>query len=326
MSTSAIELHRPAVVYAGMPLPALFVGESHSQMERVAEFFAATIRNLNTRRAYLRGAQSLAEFCEARGVRELSSVRPMHVSAWVEVQTRRYSAPMVKQQLAAVRMLFDWLVVGQVLATNPAAAVRGPKHSIARGVTPVLDAASTRELLNSIDTTSDVGRRDRAIIGTMFYSLARIGAVIQMAVGDYYYQGHRAWLRLSEKGGKQHQMPVHHALHDLLEAYLDGAGIKGDESGVLFRSAKGRSGKLAEKPLSQADTWRMLQRRAKAAGIKTKLTNHTFRATGITEYLSNGGKLEVAQRMANHSSPRTTSLYDRREDLVGQDEIERIRC
>ena len=314
----------PPVVIMGMALPALFAGPSERDAIRVAEFFAAQIRNPNTRRAYLRAVTDFASFCEARGLAVLDQVQPLHVAAWVEIQLKSYSKPTVKQQLAAVRMLFDWLVVGQVVRANPASSVRGPKHSVKRGKTPVLDAESTRQLLDSIERDTDIGRRDRALIGTMTYSFARIGAVVQMKVDDYFYQGHRAWVRLHEKGGKEHEMPVHHALQDLLEDYLTQAGLKGT-SAPLFQSVAGRSGKLTGNAMSQSDAWNMLQRRAVAAGLQTKITNHTFRATGITEYLLAGGKVEIAQRMANHESSRTTGLYDRRPDLIALDEIERIR-
>lgn len=308
----------------GMSLPRLFAGTTERQAIRVAEFFAAQIRNPNTRRAYLRAVTDFAAFCEARGVAVLDQVQPLHVAAWVEIQLKSYSKPTVKQQLAAVRMLFDWLVVGQVVRSNPASSVRGPKHSVKRGKTPVLDAESTRQLLDSIERDTDIGRRDRALIGTMTYSFARIGAVVQMRIDDYFYQGHRAWVRLHEKGGKEHEMPVHHALQDLLEDYLMQAGLKGT-SAPLFQSVAGRSGKLTGNAMSQSDAWNMLQRRALDAGLRTKITNHTFRATGITEYLLAGGKVEIAQRMANHESSRTTGLYDRRPDLIALDEIERIR-
>lgn len=324
LRSQALAPARPPVVVMGMTLPALFAGAGEREAVRVAEFFAAQIRNPNTRRAYLRAVTDFASFCEARGLAVLDQVQPLHVAAWVEIQLKAYSKPTVKQQLAAVRMLFDWLVVGQVVRSNPASSVRGPKHSAKRGKTPVLDAESTRQLLDSIERDTDIGRRDRALIGTMTYSFARIGAVVQMKVDDYFYQGHRAWVRLHEKGGKEHEMPVHHALQDLLEDYLTQAGLKGTNA-PLFQSVAGRSGKLTGNAMSQSDAWNMLQRRAVATGLQTKITNHTFRATGITEYLLAGGKVEIAQRMANHESSRTTGLYDRRPDLIALDEIERIR-
>lgn len=315
---------RAPVMVMGLAIPALLAGSSEQQAARAAEFFAAQIRNSNTRRAYLRAVTDFSTFCEFHGLLKLDQVQPLHVAAWVETKLEAYSKPTVKQQLAAVRMLFDWLVVGQIVPINPASVVRGPKHSVRRGKTPVLDAASCRQLLDSIERDTDIGRRDRALIGTMVYTFARIGAVVQMQVGDYFYQGHRPWVRLYEKGGKEHEMPVHHALHDLIEDYLANAGLKNPGT-PLFQSAAGRSGKLNGNPMSQSDAWAMLQRRAVHAGLQTRITNHTFRATGITEYLKAGGTIEVAQRMANHESARTTGLYDRRPDTVTLDEIERIR-
>jgi integrase len=110
----------------------------------------------------------------------------------------------------------------------------------------------------------------------------------------------------------------------LLDDYIEAAGIAGDPDGPLFRTAAGKTGALTRNAMWQQDAYRMIQRRAADAGIKTRIGNHTFRATGITAYLKNSGKLEVAQHIANHESPRTTKLYDRREDEISLDEVERI--
>ncbi len=155
-------------------------------------------------------------------------------------------------------------------------------------------------------------------------TFARIGAVTKMRVEDVYIQGRRTWLRLHEKGGKRHEMPAHHLLDEYVHEYLTAAGLVGDPKGYLFRTARGRSGALTENPMTQPDAYRMIRRRTIAAGVRTRIGNHSFRATGITEYLRNGGKLEIAQRMANHESARTTGLYDRRDDSVSLDEVERI--
>ena len=145
-----------------------------------------------------------------------------------------------------------------------------------------------------------------------------------MQVDDVYIQGRRSWVRLHEKGGKEHEMPCHHNLDEYLHAYIDQALPEATKKSFLFRSAQGRSGLLSSHPMGQADVYRMIGRRAAAASIATKIGCHSFRATGITEYLRNGGKLEVAQQMANHESARTTGLYDRRQDQVSLDEVERI--
>ena len=223
-------------------------------------------------------------------------------------------------------MLFDWLITGQVLPTNPAAAVRGPKHVVKTGKTPVLEGAEWRKLLASIPTTTLRDLRDRALIATLTYSFARIGAALKMKVEDLRPRGTAWTVLLHEKGGKQHAMPCHHALAEALRAYIDAAGIAEDRKGWLFRTARGhKADMLSELAMNQSDAWRMIRRRAVAADITAPIGCHTFRATGITAYLANGGALEHAQEMAAHESPRTTKLYDRTKERLTQDEVERIR-
>jgi site-specific recombinase XerD len=305
-------------------LPALFVPDERAA-KRFIEFFTANIRNPNTRRAYARAARRFATWCEQEAqLHELGDIEPVHVAAYIESLQKQLSAPSVKQQLAALRMLFDWLVVGQVLATNPASPVRGPKHVVKKGKTPVLAADEARELIDSIDATTAVGLRDRALIALMVFTFARVGAALKMKREDVYVQGRRTWARIHEKGGKRHEMPCHHNLEAYLHAYLAHAGFEGDHKSWLFRTANRRSVELTDRPMSQPDAYRMIRRRAAKAGVLTRIGNHSFRATGITEYLRNGGKLEIAQQMANHESARTTGLYDRRDDQVSLDEVERI--
>ena len=221
-------------------------------------------------------------------------------------------------------MLFDWLVVGQVIKVNPASPVRGPRYSVKKGKTAVLAAEEARKLLDSIDASSHVGLRDRALIALMVYTFARIGAALKMRVEDVYVQKRRTWVRLHEKGGKRHEMPCHHNLDAYLHAYLEGVDLKGHPKSLLFPTALGRTGTLSSRSMTQSDAYRMIGRRGRDAGIATKIGNHSFRATGITEYLRNGGRREIAQQMANHESARTTGLYDRRDDEVSLDEVERI--
>lgn len=288
------------------------------------EFFTANIRNPNTRRAYHRAALAFFAWTQGRGL-ALGAIRPPHVAAFIEQQLASgQSRPSVKQTLAALRMLFDYLVVGQVVPTNPAAAVRGPKHVVQTGKTPVLEKEEMRDLFKAIDANTLVGLRDRALIALMVYSFARVGAAVAMRVEDYFVKGRRSWVRLHEKGGKEHEMPAHHCLEEYLDAYIAAASIEADKKGPLFRSANRRTGQLTEKPLRSADAWAMVRRRAKAAGIETAIGCHSFRATGITVYLTNGGTLEKAQQMAAHESAKTTKLYDRTNDAITLDEVERI--
>ena len=309
---------------SALALPALVASADEAARLRFLEFFAVTIRNPHTRRAYMRAAGEFLAWCEARGVASLAGVQPLHVAAWIEAQGGELAPPGVKQQLAGVRSLFDWLVMGQVVPANPAASVRGPAYSQRRGKTPVLVPDEARHLLDTIDVATHAGLRDRALIGLMVYSFARIGAALAMRVEDVFMQNRRLWVRLHEKGGKRHEMPCHHNLEDYLTAYIDGCGLREDRKGPLFRTIARGTGQLSETPLPQANAFAMVRRRAAAAGIGTAIGNHSFRATGITTYLKNGGTLETAATMANHSSTRTTQLYDRRPDDVTLDEVERV--
>jgi site-specific recombinase XerC len=306
-------------------LPTLVTAAGDCAGVRFLEFFASAIRNPHTRRAYARAAGDFLAWCAGAGVTALIEVQPLHVAAWIERQTQTHSAPTVKQRLAAIRHLFDWLVSGQIVPHNPAASVRGPSHTTKKGRTPVLDASEARQLLDRIDVTTPIGLRDRALIALMVFSFARVGAALAMRVEDVYVQQRRLWVRLREKGGRRYEMPCHHTLEAYLHAYIDGTGIGEDPKGPLFRTIRRGTGKLRTTRLPQANAYAMVRRRALAAGIGTAIGNHTFRATGITAYLKNDGTLENAAAMANHASTRTTQLYDRRHDDISLDEIERIR-
>ncbi len=305
-------------------LPVLVADSGDRARLRFLEFLAAQIRNPHTRRAYARAVSGFLTWCESVGVATLAQVQPLHVASWIELQGRAISASSVKQQLAAIRHLFDWMVTGQVVPVNPAASVRGPRHVVRSGKTAVLEPAEARALLDSIDLTTPAGLRDRALISLMVYSFARIGAAVGMKVENVFTQNRRLWVRLHEKGGKNHAVPTHHNLEQALVSYIDGAGLAADLKGPLFRTIGRGTGQLTRTSLPQANAYAMIRRRALAAGIKTKIGNHSFRATGITAYLKNGGTLEKAAAMANHASTRTTQLYDRRHDEISLDEVERI--
>jgi integrase/recombinase XerD len=306
-----------------LTLPSVIADAGDHASRRFVEFFTANIRNPNTRDAYATAVGLFMAWCEENRL-SLHELEPVAVSAYVEHLMLTRSAPTVKQHLAAIRMLFDWLVVGQVVPMNPAASVRGPKHVVKKGKTMVLSAEQARQLLDSIDTSTVIGLRDRALIGVMVYSFARVSAVVGMNVADYWQNGKRWWLRLHEKGGKHHEVPAHHNAEAYLDAYLLAADIAEVGKSPLFRSAAGRTGLLTERRMSRKDVLQMLKRRAAATGLPARTCCHTFRATGITAYLQNSGTLEKAQMIAAHESPRTTKLYDRTSDDITLDEIERI--
>ena len=313
----------PAIATGGageIVLPQVIVDAGPQATARFLEFFAGRIANARTRAAYGRAVGQFLGWCESRGL-GLRDVSPLHVAAYI--RTHPGSAPTVKQHLAAIRMLGDWLVVSQVLPVNPAAAVRGPKHVVTKGATPVLSPAEARKLLASIDTGALAGLRDRALLSVMLYSFARVSAVLGMRRQDYFGQGSRGWLRLHEKGGKRHDVPAHHRAAAALDAYVEAGGLE-EPKVALFQTVDPAGRRLTGRALDRRLVLAMIKRRAAAAGLPPSTCCHTFRATGITAYLSNGGTLEHAQQIAGHASPKTTKLYDRTADTVTVDEIERI--
>ena len=316
---------RPPVVVsalpAGLAVPAIVADAGDRAANRFIEFFTATIRNRNTRLAYARAVGAFLVWCEDKGL-TFDRIGPVMIAAYVEqLLSQGMAKPSVKQHLAAIRMMFDFMVTGGVLPFNPAASVRGPKHVVKVGKTPVLQPDEARGLLDSIDVRDLSGLRDRALLGVMVYSFARVSAVVAMDACDYYQQGKRWWLRLHEKGGKEHAVPVHHKAEEYLDAYLDALG--GPAKGPLWRSMTKERG-FGDGRMSRIDVFRMVKRRCAAAELGGQANCHTFRATGITAYLLNGGSIEGAQAIAAHESPRTTKLYDRTADDITLAEVERI--
>ncbi len=291
------------------------------------EFFTAQISNKNTRAAYLRAVQRFCRWLDDTGL-QLKQLQPVHVAAYIEPMDKAEDqggdglAPAtVKQHLAAIRMLCSFLVVRQVLARNPALEVRGPKLVVRVGKTPVLNGEEARALFASIDPTTPAGVRDRALLGVMVYSFARISAVLAMNTTDYFQVGRKMMLQLHEKGGREHQMPAHHTLIEYMDAYLQ---VLGAGEGPLFRTINRRRTGFTENRLRREEAFAMVRRRCKRADLGDRFCNHTLRATGITAYLANDGQLDKAQQMAAHASSQTTKLYDRRAEEASLDEVERI--
>lgn len=306
-----------------MLVPQIIVSAGENASRCFVEFFTAQIRNKGTRAAYAHAVKNFFDWCVAIEI-AFNEIQPIVIATYIESLSLHLSAPTVKIHLAAIKMLYDYLVTGQIVAFNPAAAVKGPKYVVKKGKTPVLDASEARQLIDSIDIATVTGLRDRALIGVMVFSFARVSAALGMNVEDYFQQGRRMWFRLHEKGGKLHDVPAHHNAEQYLDDYLLVAGIQGEKKSALFRTI-GPKKRLSSNRMSRTDALRMIKRRAVSAGLPDKIGCHTWRATGITAYLQNGGSLEHAMRIACHESARTTKLYDRTSDEVSLDEIERVR-
>ena len=218
----------------------------------------------------------------------------------IEMDGVNYLVPVDARLERDVDVRFETVTVDDLLVSTSGASLR----------LVILDACRNNPLARS------------ALLSVMVYSFARVSAVVGMRRQDYFLQGTRGWLRLHEKGGKRHDVPVHHRAEAAVDAYLVAGGIE-DAKAPLFQSVD-RSCRLSGRPLTRRVVLSMIKRRAAAAGLPASTCCHTFRATGITAYRSNGGTLEHAQQIAGHASPRTTKLYDRTADTVTLDEIERI--
>lgn len=311
---------------AELQLHPVLTGAGSDIIERALEFFAVTIRNPNTRVAYLRALRPFWDGLEVAGL-GLADVRPVHVAAYVEQLTGARAAATVKQHLAAIRNFYGWLVTGGLLERNPAADVRGPSVRGVSGKTPVLFAEDCRRLLDSIDTSQVVGLRDKALISVMLYGFARVSAAVAMRRKDYQCMGSSAWFVLHEKGGRFNRVPVHHSAGEAMWFYLEGANlVEAPSTSPLFRAADGKRRALTARALTRQRALEMVKRRARNAGFDpTLVRNHTFRASGITAYMEGGGDLTIAAQIAGHASVRSTQLYDRSRERISRGEIERIR-
>ena len=253
----------------------------------------------------------------------MEQIEPTIVAAYIEELQVDYSNPSVKQHLAAIRMLLDYLVTGGILRFNPSSSVRGPKHVVIKGKTPVLQTQDARLLLDSIPLDQIAGYRDRALISLMLFTFARVGAAVAVNVDDIYQNGRRYWVRLKEKGGRIHEMPLNHQAEDAVMAYLEAGNLHSEKDMPVFRTLD-RKRNLTENRLLRQDAWGIVKRRCRQAGLGHAFSSHSMRATGITAYMQAGGTLERAQQMAAHASSRTTNLYNRTSDAVTLDEVERI--
>lgn len=306
---------------AGLPPTLLADPQRKTAREAMADYFGAKIANDNTRAAYLQDATGFAGWIAARNL-TLSDVRTLHVAAWRDdLRAQGASPATIKRKLSALRKLLSYMVETGALPYNPAREVTTEPVRRKEGKTPALDAAQMHTLFASFDPERPIDLRDRAIIGVMAYTLARVSAACGLRAADYIDLGRQCVLRLHEKGGVERNIPVHPILAEYIDAWIGQSGIEG--KALLFPTFDGK--KRTERPLSRVDAFAMVKRRLKRAGLPDAYSNHSFRATGITQFLENGGSLETAQQLANHADSRTTKLYDRRASRLELEEITRIR-
>lgn len=286
------------------------------------EFVFGHLRNPHTRAAYSHAIQRFLDWSHRRGI-ELARITPRNVGEYLDSQS--LATVTKKLHLAAIRRLFDFLVMRHAVILNPAATVRTERHQVIEGKTPEIGVESARRLLASLDTSHIIGLRDRAILAVLIYTAARVGAVAKLRRADFYWSADQACLRFTEKGGKSREIPVRHDLQQFIAAYLASAGCEfSDKASPLFRATIRRTRQLTQTGLSAGDINRMVKRRLRDAGLSDHLSPHSFRVTTITDLLAQGVPLEDVQQLAGHADPRTTRLYDRRQKRVTRNIVERI--
>lgn len=328
--TSEIVPYKPQqIARPGQPEPPAIVQAAGGNARFAYEEFFSGIDSPHTERAYRNAVHRFLAWCDRRGL-ALSQVRPADLADYIKTLAKENgepeSKPTKKLHLSGLRHFFDNLVVRHAVILNPAASVRGPRHSVAEGKTPALTPDQARQVFASIDTSNIVGLRDRAVIGVLVYTAARGGAVAKLRRRDYYPDGRQRCLRLDEKGGKSRDIPVRHDLEGFIDEYVAAAGLgDADAASPLFRTAIRKTKRLTAEPMTGNDVLRMVKRRLAAAGLPAdRLTCHSFRATTITNLLDQGVPLEDVQYLAGHADPRTTRLYDRRKRAVTRNIVERI--
>jgi integrase/recombinase XerD len=286
------------------------------------EFFRASLRNPHTRIAYSRAVMRLLAWLDKLGV-SLAQVTPGMIGGYFD--ELEGSVPTKKLALAAIRKFFDAMVQRHVMILNPAASVRGERYAVVEGKTPAISPDQARAILAAIDIKTPTGLRDRAVIATLIYTAARAGAVASLRLKDFTHDGTQYALRFAEKGGKAREIPVRHDLERYLQGYL-AAAVADDEpkTAPLFRTLVRRTGAFTANAMSGTDIWRMVKRRLKSAGLPAQICPHSFRVATVTDLLSQGVPLSDVQYLAGHSDPRTTRLYDRRQQAVSRILVERI--
>jgi integrase/recombinase XerD len=286
------------------------------------ELFSAELRNPHTKRAYLHAVRQFLTWCELHSL-ELRQITPGWVGTYYD--ELHASIPTKKQHLSALRCFFDRLVLRHAVGLNPASSVRGERYQLVEGKTPEITVDQERALLASIRQRDVEGLRDKAIVATLVYTAARIGAVAGLSVGSFVQDGGEMFLRFLEKGGKSRDIPVRNDLERYLSDYLGAAGLQSAPAdGPLFRRLTRTTRVLKATAMTADDMGRMIKRRMSKVGLPAPLSPHSFRVGTITDLLTQGVPLEEVQNLAGHADPRTTRLYDRRHKKVTRSIVDKI--
>jgi integrase/recombinase XerD len=310
----------PIVLPFELELPNSAASKRQKTAESLVDLLGE-IDNPNTRQAYKIAWRDFFAFC-SKSKLSLDRVRPRHFEHWRN--SHPGSVATKRQHLAAIRRLFDRLLEKGVVDLNPAARAKVPSLHRVASHTPIFETEEMRDFLAGIKCNSLIDIRDKALFSTMFYTWARVSAVIALKVEDYYLRKGDRWLRLHEKRGKIHEVPVHTEARNAIDDWLQAAEIAERPACPLF-PAFCRSKELFEhRPMTRINVWKLVQSRARAVGLEKRVGCHSFRGTGLTEFMIAGGELDTARSIAGHAQLSTTKLYDRSRDRVTIEEIQRV--
>jgi len=246
-------------------LPAILAEAGPAAAFAWDEWMNGTIRNVHTRRAYGRAVRDFFR-CIPEGT-AITAITPGQVGRYLSQHPG--TVPTRKLALAALRACFDVLVQRHVMVLNPASSVRGERYSVVEGKTPEISIEQARLLLNSVETATAAGRRDKAILGILIYTGARVGAVARLQCRSLVNDGSQWLLRFDEKGGKAREIPVRHDLEHFLLDHLAAAGLTVQARDIpLFQTIHGRTGQFTGRALTGLDINRMVKRRLRPGGSR----------------------------------------------------------
>lgn len=306
----------------GDMLPELVRSGGKPVQQAWTDFFDGKLANGHTRRAYETAVRQFLEWCSKHRL-ELNEVMAGDVGVYL--RDHAGSLGTKKLHLSALRRFFNLLVERHICLINPARVAETERYQVVEGKTPEIKAKQIRKLLDSIDTTTLVGKRDRAIISILIYTASRAGAVAKLRLGDIRGEPGSRKFRFQEKGGKSREIPVRHDLEQILFEYIDAAGLTGpSKDSPLFRAAIRRENRLSNRRLADNDVCRMVKRRILACGLPEDLSAHSFRVATITNLLSQEIPIESVQQLTGHADARTTKLYDRSNRKITRNLVERI--
>ncbi|HWS26304.1 MAG TPA: tyrosine-type recombinase/integrase [Xanthomonadales bacterium] len=291
-------------------LPPVAATQSSACLEGAQEFLLLRLPNANTRLTYTAACGAFVRWALGQSV-TIEAVRPVHIAAYAHQLAQRLAPMSVAVHLTAIRRMYGWLVERQLLASNPAAATRSARRIVHSGSTPALTPAEVAQLFARFREDRPHDLRDRALISLMLYGFLRISAVLALRREDVDLLAGPALVQVLEKGGMLRSIPLHARAHADLVAYL--AKVPRARGELLFGPLSGKRSTAPGKPMRREQVYAMIRRRLSKAGIDRVAGCHAFRTTGITRFLAQGGRIEVAAHLAGHVSLRTTQLYDRRQ-------------